>query len=292
MNKVICILVLYNPDLEILKKAITAVINQVDFLWISDNTPGVYLWTTKYWSDYAWKIKYVSMGENVGIAKAQNVGIKFAIENKFKYVFFLDQDSIAPDGIVDGLRIECEELLKSDINVGGCGPVPFNRDTGKQYCPNIEKGKLLRKNIYEVSRLINSASLIRIEVFEQVGLMSEKLFIDFVDDELCWRASQLSGFRFFKITTLLLSHKLGEGDRHFCGITVKISKPFRTYFQYRNYFYLLSKNYVPIYWKLSMGVKYTGKFCYYLLFCHSRLDYFNKIRKGIFDGIKAYFNGL
>lgn len=38
--KVICIVVLYKPSTELLEKAIKSIVNQVDLVWISDNTPG------------------------------------------------------------------------------------------------------------------------------------------------------------------------------------------------------------------------------------------------------------
>ena len=292
MNKVICVLVLYHPDLDILQNAVDSIINQVDLLFVSDNTPNVNHQTKELLASFTEKIHYVRMGRNVGIARAQNAGIKYAIENNFEYVYFLDQDSISPIGIVDGLKRKCKELLNNGINVGGCGPQPYNRDTGKAYIPNIDKGRRIQNDVIEVSDLISSASLFRIDLFRTVGLMEDALFIDFVDNEICWRAYKQSGFRFFKITSLFLSHKLGEGDRQFCGVTVKISKPFRTYFQYRNFFYLLGKKYVPFYWKWSKGIKYTGKFFYYIIFCNPRIEYFNRIRKGTFDGIKACFYGL
>lgn len=37
-KKVICVLVLYNSNVELLSKVISAILPQVDLLWISDNS--------------------------------------------------------------------------------------------------------------------------------------------------------------------------------------------------------------------------------------------------------------
>lgn len=38
MEKVICVLVLYNPNMDLLAKVVSAILPQVDLLWISDNS--------------------------------------------------------------------------------------------------------------------------------------------------------------------------------------------------------------------------------------------------------------
>lgn len=284
-KKIICVLVLYDPSPEILQKNIDAIVGQVDLLWISDNTPGGFDGIKTITAAYLDKVKYNLMDGNVGIAKAQNAGIQFALENQYDFVYFLDQDSISPESIVDNLLVKFQELVDDGIKVGGVGPQPFNRETGKEYRASVKKGHYIKEGIKEVTELINSASLIKVDLFRSTGMMDESLFIDGVDHELCWRAHHLEKYRFFMITSLLLSHKLGEGDQHFMGITVKIPTPFRTYYQFRNYFYLIRRNYVPIYWKVSNGIKYLGKYFYYPLFCKQKGRYFTSINRGIVDGI-------
>ena len=56
-----------------------------------------------------------------------------------------------------------------------------------------------------VSYTISSGSLIRKEVFEEVGLMNEDLFIDFVDNELCWRA-KFFGYKIFISSRAKMNH--------------------------------------------------------------------------------------
>ncbi len=285
VKRVVCVLVLYRPDKDLLREVVGAVCGQVDQTIICDNTPG-----SEGNADYFFplcmdKIVYHPIGENVGIAKAQNIGIQYAIDYGYDYVFFLDQDSICPDGIVGKLISRFSALEKKGLKVGGVGPAAFDRDTGKAYEANVKKGKRVIEGIKERQEIISSASLVSTRLFKDIGLMDEYLFIDAVDHELCWRANYLAGYRFFVDENVALSHKLGEGDRHFLGITVKVPTPFRSYFLYRNYIVLLFRKYVPIYWKVSNGVKFICKYFYYPLMCRPRKGYLKSINKGVYDGI-------
>lgn len=137
------------------------------------------------------------MPGNIGIAAAQNYGVRYAIENNFDYLFFLDQDSISPANIINELLLQYDYLCSNFMTVGAIGPRAFNRCENKEYRGNVKKGKKINNEITEVSELISSASLIAISNFEKVGLMDETLFIDGVDHEWCWRANLRMGGRFF-----------------------------------------------------------------------------------------------
>ena len=65
---------------------------------------------------------------------------------------------------------------------------------------------------------------------------------------------------FFISESVQLSHQVGEGDRPFIFRKVAIPTPFRTFYQFRNYFRLVHRGYVPLYWKVSNGFKYSIKF--------------------------------
>lgn len=282
MEKIICILVLYNPDIDLLFKVVSSIISQVDKLWVSDNSvENIYL-PTIFQSE---KIVYKKMLGNIGIAAAQNYGIKYAIENKYKYLYFLDQDSISPKDIIDKLHIQYNVLHSTGITIGAIGPRAVNRYEMKEYKGTIKKGIKINDSVTEVTELISSASLIKVSTFEEVGLMDEDLFIDGVDHEWCWRASSIMKGRFFIIEDIKLDHQLGEGDRFFLWKKVAIPTPFRIYYQFRNYFILLKRNYVPMYWKISNGIKYSIKLFYFPLCISPRIVYLRNMWKGIIDGI-------
>jgi rhamnosyltransferase len=57
--------------------------------------------------------------------------------------------------------------------------------------------------------LITSGSCINVEVFKKLGGYLEKLFIDEVDHEYCFRAN-LAGYQVLLFEHIFLSHNLGE----------------------------------------------------------------------------------
>ena len=279
--KIGCILVTYNPDIELLTKVLSKIINQVDKVFISDNsTNGV----NNNFDDY-YNVKYHSNSGNIGIASAQNAGINYFTLKSFDFILFLDQDSIPSDNLVFKLYNTYLELTKKDFCVGGIGPRPYNRKEKTIYKPVIKKGYKINSNITEVGEIISSASFIPLINFLTVGKMDDSLFIDGVDHEWCWRARKEAKLRFFIVDNVLLSHQLGEGDRLFFFKKVSIPTPFRTYYQFRNYFYLVKRSYVPLYWKVSNGFKYAIKYFYFSIFISPQFEYFCRINKGIIDGV-------
>lgn len=283
MGKTICVLVLYNPNMQLLQKVISSIIDQVDLLYISDNSTDL-IDITGVLSNHN-KIKYEKMPGNIGIAAAQNFGIDYAINNGFEYLYYLDQDSISPKDIIKKLKSVYTDSIVKDNKIGAVGPRPFNRNENKEYRGSVKKGKVISHNITEVTELISSASLIKVNTFKDVGNMEASLFIDGVDHEWCWRANKLGEYKFYINEDAILSHQFGEGDRKFIYKKVAITTPFRIYFQYRNYFRLLRRDYVPLYWKLSNAIKYFIKLFYYPICISPRRIYLQRILSGIKDGI-------
>lgn len=281
MKRTLCVLVLYHPNKETLQQVISAVLPQIDALFIADNS--VQEQTDLPVDDP--KIVYKKMPANIGIAAAQNQGIDYAIRNDFSYLFYLDQDSIVPEHIIAELHNQYNHLKHQNIQIGAIGPRPINRSNGQAYKGSIKKGIAISSDITEVTELISSASFIEVDTFKSVGTMDEKLFIDGVDHEWCWRAKEKGDYRFFIDESCLLSHQLGEGDRRLLFRMVAIPTPFRTYYQFRNYFWLVRRSYVPLYWKISNGVKYFVKLIYFPLCIAPRNQYLKNIWRGIYHGL-------
>ena len=267
--KIGCVLVMYNPQRELLTASLNALNEQVDEIFLGDNSVNMPDFITTLLNLYP-NTYYHSFNKNLGIAEAQNRGIIYFQKKGFDFVLFMDQDSLAPNNLVSSLLADYNRLKEIGIPIGGIGPRPFNRGEGKPYI---------------VGEIISSASLIPIPHFKQVGGMESSLFIDGVDHEWCWRAKKIGGWRFFISESVQLSHQVGEGDRPFIFRKVAIPTPFRTFYQFRNYFRLVHRGYVPLYWKVSNGFKYSIKFFYYPLCVPPRISYMKQILKGIYAGI-------
>jgi rhamnosyltransferase len=277
-----CILVLYNPDPDLLRKVIGSVAGQVDEVFVADNSPEPVALPLASTS-----VVYHRMEGNMGIAAAQNEGLKYFIGKNYDFIFFLDQDSIVESDMVAVLLSKYRALADSGVNVGAVGPRTINRQSNKKYVNSIERRVGFLSEMTEVTELTSSASLIPVVLFEEAGIMDAALFIDGVDHEWCWRAHERTGCRFFISEQTMLNHKLGEGDRQFLFRKVAIPTPFRTYYQYRNYFWLIRRKYVPLHWKLSNGLKYFVKSFYYPLCVAPRVKYLTNIARGIRDGLKG-----
>lgn len=275
-----CVLVLYNPNVGILRQCLKVLNSQVDMIAIVDNSTK----SVNYSFDST-NYVYYSMNGNYGIAAAQNKGIEILKNYNIDYLLFLDQDSIAPENLVEQLVEEAKKLKATSVTLGGIGPRPLNRQSNKEYRGSVKKGKKYSNTLTEVRELISSGTLIPFENFSSVGLMDSALFIDGVDHEWCWRAYKKIKARFFILETVFLSHQLGEGDHNFFFKKVAIPTPFRVFYQYRNYFILLSRSYVPVYWKFANGFKYIIKLFYYPFFIPPRSKYFKNICRGIYCGI-------
>lgn len=276
--------VIYNPKEELLQQSIISILPQLDFIIIIDNSYN----NNKHIINKinTNKIIYIFNNSNIGIAQAQNIGINTLIERNVDFIYFMDQDSIPPNNIISTLLKNYFWLTENGFNPGVIGPTIINRQTNTKYEGKIIKGNKVKNNIIEMSEIISSGSIISLKTIKEVGGMDSYLFIDYVDHEWCWRAKSKGNYKSYCCTDITLNHQIGEGDQFFLGIKLLISTPFRCYYQYRNYFLLLTRSYVPLYWKIANGIKLFFKLFYYCII-KSPQKYTKNILKGIFDGLKT-----
>jgi len=70
------VVVLYHPELSLLARLLESVLSQVDALIVVDNTPNPSAQFTELFAKYRDQVTYIPLGDNMGIATAQNVGIR------------------------------------------------------------------------------------------------------------------------------------------------------------------------------------------------------------------------
>jgi rhamnosyltransferase len=281
------LIVAYHFDAQTMSTLVEAFQKQVDWLIIVDNSDtDQNEWFAKYGSD----VCYLPLNENKGIAYAQNIGIKLLLDKGCDYILFSDQDSIPPEHLTVDLYSSYRMLKAHDPNVQGVAPSAYNKHTGETYSYQSEvlADLTIEDHPYEkVSYLMNSGAFIAAEAFKQAGLMDAQLFIDGVDSEWCWRAAQRIHATFYVDKNIKLAHFLGIGNKKIGGKERSITPPFRMYYQYRNFIWLLKRKYVPASWKRYNGKKYLIKLIYYPLFIAPRFQYLKNITKGINSGLRA-----
>ena len=272
MKKIHSILVAYNPDTEELNQAVEKLKKQTDIVVVCNNSD----YDVKFEDE---QVKVFNFGENLGIAKAQSIGMKWAFENGADFVLQMDQDSVPNDDLVEKL-LECyDKLTSKGYKVGLVGPQDYDKDTKELNKARLKKGDFIDDTNYvSLEQTLSSGSLVPKYVYEVVGGMDDDLFIDAVDSEYCWRIRE-NGFLVIKSNDALLAHKLGDGKHKILGfLNVGVPSPIRHYYQIRNTLLLARRDYVPIYWKYSMLVKVVFKLLVYP-FTLNKVNYYELRRK-------------
>lgn len=205
--------------------------------------------------------KLIELHQNYGIAYAQNIGIKEIVHNfNSEYIMFLDQDSFLKANQIDELK---EDII-TEKNFAVLGP-SFDK-----------KGK----GIVSVEQTLSSGSIIPIKCLQEIGLFKECLFIDLVDYDWCWRARK-HGYEILVDRRIALDHKLGEGRK----FGVRVAKPFRLYYQFRNIVYLATRREMPIKYAILSFVKLPLRFILYLILLGQKKERFFFMIRGLRDGV-------
>jgi rhamnosyltransferase len=146
--------------------------------------------------------------DNLGIARALNIGIQRAVERGFKWVLLLDQDSCVDDDMVQVLFAVHNAFPERDrLAVIGSG----FRDVNKT--PQQPDDEILGNAWEEAESVITSGSLIPLKVHAAVGDFRGEFFIDYVDAEYCFRARAM-GYRVVKTKRAIMSHAIGAITWH------------------------------------------------------------------------------
>jgi len=280
-KKVLCIIVVfYKPDTTA-KDRFERIGKKFNVVVI-DNTP---LNEIDYSSPQ--NVDYISLGNNCGIAYAQNVGIKSAIERGAEYVIFFDQDSVVDELSFSQMVDDFLQLEQQDPNVGAMGLVPLNIAENSLYKTGVS---FLDQKSKRVDSLISSSTLVPLRVLKAVGGMWDDLFIDYVDFEWCWRLNH-SGYSLYLSNSQPLPHTVGICSYSFLGIHFIVSAPFRYYYRYRNALWLVRVEYVPKRWKVRTLLKMPIEtFCvlFFSEYKGCRALVLRNIFRGLKDGVIKY----
>jgi rhamnosyltransferase len=119
------IIVTYFPNEILLLRLLQSIGSQVKKIYIIDNTPhGDKIWLTSEWlSKLELNIDYHLLGENYGIAKAQNIGIDLAVKDGCDHVILFDQDSSPAREMIGKLAKVELKLINAGVKVGSVGPL-------------------------------------------------------------------------------------------------------------------------------------------------------------------------
>ena len=295
---VVAITVTFHPDLSVLEKQLMLLVGQVKAIVIVDNGSGFDSDALSRISAFGSSTRLIELGENEGIAAAQNEGIKWAISQDADFVVLFDQDSQpAPDMIAQ--LVHAHGIMVADgYKVASVGPryVDPRRDTKPPFI-RFEGLKLVRclngekENVVRVDFLISSGCLIPIQTINAVGMMKEELFIDYVDIEWGLRA-RYCGYQSFGSFDAHMEHSLGDSPAKFFGRSLPLHSPLRHYYLARNGVWLYRQPWPPTNWKIVDAWRMLLKFGYYSLFAKPRWHHFKMMMLGFWHGMRGRMGAL
>ncbi|MDR1521314.1 MAG: glycosyltransferase [Streptococcaceae bacterium] len=193
--KIASIIVTFYPTEEIVK--LVFLLQKNTHVFLINNSEEVLDVIRKIKRDFKSRITIVENKKNIGLAPAQNIGIRLGLKENFDFFLFFDDDSMVDDGYVLDLINSFKNYKDShpkekigifasnfyDVNLGretNFGVLTKNSYQTKTFWQNNEK-------YLKVSFVVSSGMLIPAKTFLKLGLFRSSFFIDHIDTEYCLR---------------------------------------------------------------------------------------------------------
>jgi rhamnosyltransferase len=271
-DRVCAVVVTFHPDEDVLSnlKMLQA---QVRHLIVVDN--GSFDWELEPVRSLSSELsfKLIDNPDNLGIATALNIGIRWAQSTGAEWVLLFDQDSSVTQGFTEtmlcgfntspwGERLGILVPRYIDARLGLVLPCKRARTGGLEFA-------------------MTSGSLIRLSTFERHGFFVDEFFIDAVDLEYSLRLRK-AGYLIEECPNAILHHRPGALQTYpFRGQSLFKTanySPLRRYYQQRNlvwvvrrywrafprfFLFLYSNNFKTII-KTLLGESETWTKCYYV----------------------------
>jgi rhamnosyltransferase len=158
---------------------------------------------------------------NLGIAKALNIGCERALDDGIKWVLTMDQDSLFEKNKIKRYLKIAKQKFNDNSKLAIIAPNVgvTNKD---QYC----------------NKVITSGNILNLKAYQEVGGFNNSLFIDEVDHEICFRLIK-KGFKILKLGQVHMKHQLGDTKEYkilFFKFSAMNHSYVRKYYIFRNRF--------------------------------------------------------
>lgn len=268
----------YHPEGSLIDN-ILALVPQVSEVFVVNNSPGVEPAVFDQLRTIP-GVEVIDQPGNVGVAAGFNSGMRRAFEAGHRYAIIFDQDSTAPEGLVDGL---VDAYRAFGPGAGIVGPALRSGVTGHVFRRECGSGIGVR------ATLISSGALFAREVVERIGFHDESLFIDYVDHDISLRAGR-RGLKNLKAFDIVLDHRFGGAvPRRILGRDFFVAdySPMRHYYMSRNRIILVRRyGFGAWFWEdLSYFMKAWTKV---LLFEEDRPRKVAAFFRGLRDGMRYH----
>ena len=291
IDKVTSIIVIYKPNkshfykcLELQKKNFSKII-------IVNNDPVLNLTNLD-----SKQIKVLNNKKNLGLATGFNIGIIEAIKNKAEMVALFDQDSKLSDKYCSNMVKEINDHAKKFKKTALFSSRYYNEiNHSLSNIISLHSLFLRRKNppqsnqVFYPDYVISSGSFIPTKIFEDIGLMDDKLFITFIDIEWCLRA-KAKGYEIALFNNIYFDHRLGHFRSTFFRKFYPTHDKSYMYYFFRNSFYLYFYSKIKTNWKIIDFLRNILRILFYIFIVKKGFLYIPSIFNGILDGIKNNMN--
>jgi rhamnosyltransferase len=272
-------IILYKPDMSLTENLIQSAAQQVDVISIVDNSPiptAIFVNNDNF--------HYHHFPKNIGIAAAHNIGLRDLRTAGCTFGMLLDQDSIIDDDFafrLSSLLVASKVENRPLVAIGPRIICSFSEKTVK---PRVQREISVYENLVCVTQIISSGMMIDLCKLELIGFKDERLFIDGVDHEWCWRA-RAQDLLVAIAQNVEMVHKLGDARSKFAGVTYKVGSPVRLYYQFRNILILARRGYVPNYWKTRNILVLPIRFFTNSLLQNNKRERIKYMLCGLWDGL-------
>ena len=214
-------------------------------------------------------IEYIQLGENLGIAKALNIGLEKFIISDSNLFLTMDQDSKFNK---NNLELFFNKILEeNDHKIGIFSP------RHKTSANNF----LIKEDLF-VDKVMASGNILTKDLVISIGGFNEEFFIDEVDHEYCFRARR-KNYKIKLYGDIYLNHNLGDMNKKNKLPKFLISthhNKIRRYYITRNKLYMIEM-YPEL--KIKYTITFFNDLLKILLYEKNKFDKLKMIRKGYYD---------
>ena len=205
------IVVTFFPDEQLASRLATIVAESAHVIVVDNGSLGEMLLSLAALGD---RVELLRQGANLGLATALNIGVRRAIALGFSWVVTFDQDSQPVPGMVAALwTTHCQQPAAAVI-----GPRIEDYDAAhsryRWVRPHpkcrwfFQRIECIDRDLFDVTLLVTSGSLMEVAVWTQLAGFDESLFIDYVDTDYCLKVLR-SGRSLAVTAEAKLQHRVG-----------------------------------------------------------------------------------
>lgn len=285
--KLSCVVIWYNPDDSCVQN-IKTYHDLLDRVYVVDNSDK----DNSSLLTGIDNIDYTPNLSNLGIAKAQNIGCRKALEEGYKWCMTMDQDSFWDKEQLKEYIDRVEECIRSEkvysfgICTAGDPVLPYTHKF-KQFIKKVIHYKskvIIHPDREYIDIVIASGNIISLDKWNELDGFNEELFIDEVDNEFCLRLNDMYPKSILMFNDIKMNHHLGEPKRTLF-FRLDFHSGVRLYYCVRNVMYVTQR--YPDYDK-----KYRRRESYRRVFFQNIRDLRFKDVSWMIKGYIAYKKGI